>query len=236
MIILLTLILPALSILTTPSYAAPHNTPPPQTQDLTQRDNAYNLKCGNAPSVVAGTFLSPSLLPATALTTPEKTGSSEAWMDYLWCTPNTTTYTFFSIGIVTPAPPASQKYDVNGALSSATTTASTYLQSNIDGPIAGGNWTVSPPGTNIEIFVQNSKGKMTYGILNSAMSGLAEMASAFIHHQTTIVFQINDGKWGEVGIGYVGFDLIGIQDGCVYDVVAGRAFRCSDVRDGWVIE
>ncbi len=84
--------------------------------------------------------------------------------------------------------------------------------------------------------MQNSVGKMTYGILHSAMNGLAEMASAFIHYQTTIVFQINDGKWGEVGIGYVGFDLIGSQDGCVYDIVAGRAFPCSDVRNGWVIK
>jgi len=236
MITLLTLALPAISLLTLTTHAAPHNTAPSRIQDLTHRDNAYALKCGNAPSVVAGTFLSPSLLPAAALTNPERSGSSEDWMKYLWCTTNTTTYTFFGIGMMTPAPPASHHYDVNGALFSAVHTVSTYLQSNKDGPIAGGNWTVSPPGTNIEIFVQNSVGGMTYGILDSALSGLAEMASAFAHHQTTIVFQINDGKWGEVGIGYVGFDLVGSQDGCVYDVVAGRAYPCSDVRDGWVIK
>lgn len=236
MIIQFTLLLPAISLLTIPSYATPLQTPPSHTQYLTQRDNAYNLKCGNAPSVVAGKLLSPSLHPPTALTIPDKSGSKDDWMEYLWCTPNTTTYTFFSIGMMTPGPPSAQKYDVNGALSSAITTVSIYLQSNKDGPIAGGNWTVSPPGSNVEIYVQNSVGRMTYGILQSAMSGLTEMASAFIHHQTTIVFQINDGKWGEVGIGYVGFDLIGSQDGCVYDIVAGRAFPCSDVRNGWVIK
>lgn len=77
---------------------------------------------------------------------------------------------------------------------------------------------------------------MTYGILGSALTGLAEVASNYIHRETTLVFQINDGKWGETGIGYLGFNLVGGMDGCVYDIVNGKGFPCSDVQEGWVIK
>ena len=51
-----------------------------------------------------------------------------------------------------------------------------------------------------------------------------------------IVFQINDGQWGEVGIGYVGYiDPNDPQEKCIYEDVQGKEEYCEDVTAGKVI-
>lgn len=49
-----TLILPALAALVLSAQAAPLEDASDTSQGLVQRDNIYHLKCGNAPTVVAG--------------------------------------------------------------------------------------------------------------------------------------------------------------------------------------
>lgn len=184
-------------------------------------------------------FLDPSNLPAPVynhrLTTPlPLSGSAEPFMDYVWCTPKTKTYTFFGVGTVNPQP--YQSYDTTGALAQAVNTLISYLKHNLDGPLDGGQWTVSPPTTGIEIYVQNSKGTMTYGVLLSALTGLSQVAETYVREKKTMVFQINDGKWGELGIGYVGFVYPGAKSNCAYDIVDNIVSYCEDVRKGLVIK
>lgn len=155
-------------------------------------------------------------------------------MDYLWCTPKTKTYTFFGLGTVSPQP--YQWYDTTGALAQAVTNLTSYLKHNSDGPLDGGQWSFSPPTTNIELYVQNAKGTMTYGVLLSALTGLSQVADLYIREKKTMVFQINDGKWGELGIGYVGFVFTGSNGHCAYDIVKDKVLHCEDVRRGLVIK
>lgn len=85
-------------------------------QDLVERDNEWNLKCSNAPTIVAGSYVSQislhpnkkkqqpiltkretpphSLLNASDVTAPlpkvlPKSGSNQPWCKYLWCVPGT---------------------------------------------------------------------------------------------------------------------------------------------------
>ncbi len=155
-------------------------------------------------------------------------------MDYLWCTPNTTTYTFFGVGTVDPQP--TQWYNTKGALLQAVASLKFLLDHNSDSPLTGGQWSISPPTTEIDIYVQNSKGTMTYGVLLAALEGLSRVAELYIHEKKTMVFQINDGKWGELGIGYVGFAYLGAKGNCVYDIVGNDTMPCEDVRQGLVIK
>ena len=53
--------------------------------------------------------------------------------------------------------------------------------------------------------------------------------------QTPILFQINDGKWGEVGIGYVGLLTDGTPGSCQYSLVAGQDYPCSQIANGTVV-
>lgn len=62
-------------------------------------------------------------------------------------------------------------------------------------------YTATPPNTNVKIWVQSQVGKMTYGILHSALTGLA-LAALHNRDDEPMIFQINDAPWGEVGIGY----------------------------------
>lgn len=142
---------------------------------------------------------------------------------------------FFNIGLMRP--PQYQWTDYKGALHQAVDQVSEYLKSSQDGPLPDpGYWTTEPAGTNIKIGVKNSKGVMTYGILGSALTGLSQFADAgYDNTQSPIVFQVNDGEWGEVGIGYVG--MVNPADGtCIYGRSGTTKGDCADVMAGKVID
>lgn len=148
----------------------------------------------------------PSELPESLQSWPNvgrsfpSSGSSQGWFRYLMCTPNTRTYTFFNMGRMDIAPP--YYHSVSSAFIEAKREVTNYLASNPDGPITNGSWSITPQYNSIEIYVQNSKGIMTYGVLETALSGLtAWMLRGYNTRQWPIVFQINDGETGEMGIG-----------------------------------
>lgn len=108
---------------------------------------------------------------------------------------------------------------------------------NQDGSIPDkGYWSTQPAGTNIKISVINAKGQLTYGILGSALTGLSQFIDVgYNHDRNPIVFQVNDGAWGEVGIGYVG--MVDPTDAsCTYSQGGGKRWDCADVIAGKVIE
>ena len=91
-----------------------------------------------------------------------------------------------------------------------------------------------PPNTNIEIGVQNAVGTMTYGVLQSALIGLKNAASNYNPTNAPMLFQINDGQWGELGIGYAGYvDEIGQ---CLYEITPKVSHACNAVTNKWVID
>lgn len=78
------------------------------------------------------------------------------------------------------------------------------------------------------------KEKVTWGILASALGGLANATYNYDHQNTPLLFQINDGKWGELGIGYAG--VVDPTTGeCQYSVVAGQNYPCSAVANHTVV-
>lgn len=214
------------------------------SQDLAERDNKWNLKCSNAPTVIAG-----SLLNASDVTDPlpqilPSSGSNQPWLKYLWCVPNTKTYLFLNNGRLEP-PPLTWR-DTRGALAQATAQAQNNLTQHGDGPITGHysgfmtpgfNWYMTPPATNFQVYAQSSKGVLTWGILVAALTGLGQYVNGgYDFGNSPIVFQINDGQWGEVGIGYVGFiDPDDSEEKCVYWEVQGEKRYCEDVTAGKVV-
>lgn len=96
---------------------------------------------------------------------------------------------------------------------------------------------MSPPSTNFQVYAQSSKGILTWGVLVAALKGLGHYVSYFYDlGNYPLVFQINDGQWGEVGIGYVGFiDPDDPEEQCVIENVQGEVWYCEDVTAGKVI-
>ncbi|CAF9925789.1 MAG: hypothetical protein HETSPECPRED_005933 [Heterodermia speciosa] len=162
-------------------------------------------------------------------------GSDQPWEGNLWCTPGTKTYVFFNMGEMIPPP--YQWRDYKGALHQARDQVKDHLMNNQDGSIPDkGYWSTQPAGTNIKISVINAKGQLTYGILGSALTGLSQFIDVgYNHDRNPIVFQVNDGAWGEVGIGYVG--MVDPTDAsCTYSQGGGKRWDCADVIAGKVIE
>lgn len=76
---------------------------------------------------------------------------------------------------------------------------------------------------------------MTYGILGAALSALSEwMTFGYDWEQKPMVFQINDGNWGELGVGYAGF--VNPDTGkCIYASWGDASWSCDEVEEGKVI-
>lgn len=79
----------------------------------------------------------------------------------------------------------------------------------------------------------NSVGLLTFGVLKSALLGLLQFmewstfaSGGYNKGDGPMVFQINDGQWGEVGMGYVGYTGWP-GHGCVYEVVQGKVSDCK---------
>ena len=58
---------------------------------------------------------------------------------------------------------------------------------------------MTPPSTNFQVYAQSSKGRLTWGILVAALTGLGQYVNDhYDFGDDPIVFQVNDGQWGEV--------------------------------------
>ena len=173
----------------------------------------------NEADVVLATSLPPS-------------GSSQQWLKYLYCTPGTQTYTFFNFGELNPAPGTGTQIpgyrDVYGAFDQAAAAVDSLVAN--DGPIANGNWTLQSPDTNIEIGAISHVGTLTYGILKSALVGLTDVSANYNQDNNPVLFQINDGSWGEVGIGYAGYKNDVGQ--CIYMENSTANYACRDAMNG----
>lgn len=73
---------------------------------------------------------------------------------------------------------------------------------------------------------------MTYGILESALQGLSVAARVYNGGGLPMVFRVNDGGWGEVGVGYAG--LLDGGGRCYYQMAAGGTKGCQEVVNGGV--
>ena len=156
-------------------------------------------------------------------------------MKYLWCTPGTETYTFFDFGMVDPYP--SGYFNLYHAFNQFGAYAHDQIASMGDGPLTTTYY--STPNTNVKVVVFPSKGKLTYGILSSAMYGLATAAENYDKSNYPMVFQINDGPWGEVAIGAAGLeqDLDGSVK-CFYEMKGGDSSQwqqCEQIGNKQVI-
>ena len=144
----------------------------------------------------------------------------------MWCTPGTYTYVFFGSWYLTPPP-----NDYINFVDAINQTGSSY-SNQADIHIPDGSFTVDPAGTNVQVHMENShKNELTWGIVNSALIGLWQFLSVYAtgqKNQNPIVFQVNDGKWGEVGIGYAAF--LRPSDGkCLLQIYQGKEIECKDL-------
>ena len=96
---------------------------------------------------------------------------------------------------------------------------------------------MTPPLTNFQVYAQSNGGRLTRGVLVAALLGLRQYADDYDYlNKQPIVFQINDGESGEVGIGFVGIiDPNDAKRRCIYEMVQGKAKYCQDVTLGKVI-
>ena len=155
------------------------------------------------------------------------TGSNEQGFSYMWCTPGTETYVFFGAWYLTPPPLDYMNYAV-----AINETGESYAN-QADIYVPDGSFTVDPAGTNVQVHMENSGGgKLTWGIVNAALAGLYQFLSVYENgsqNQNPIAFQVNDGAWGEVGIGYAAF--LRPSDGkCLIQIWKGKEIECKDLQ------
>ena len=121
-------------------------------------------------------------------------------------------------------------HNVYEAFKQATVAINALAQN--DGPIAGGAWTLNASDTNIQISVVNQKGKLTYGILGAAFTGLTLASANYNPQENPMIFQINDGQWGEVGIGYAGY--LNSVGQCIVIENATASYACNSATHGFI--
>lgn len=148
-------------------------------------------------------------------------------MQFMWCTPGTKTYTFFGQWYLTPPP-----LDYMNFTAAINATGESYANQK-DISVPGGGFTVDPAGTNVEVHMENAhKGTLTWGIVNSALVGLYQFLSVYgdgSTNQYPMAFQVNDGDWGEIGIGYAAF-LRPSDNRCLLQINDGKELECKDLH------
>ena len=213
----------------TSSQDSTYSIPPNFHRHLPQTSNASNNSLLNDTDLMEPPL--PKVLP--------ESGSSKPWFRYLWCVPGTKTYLFLNNGRLEP-PPNTYR-DVRGALASAILQAQNDLSQHGDGPLTSPyngymtpdfSWSLTAPATNMPVFVQPSKGILTRAVLVSALTGLEQYASnGYDFGSMPMVFQINYGPQGEVGIGYMGFiDPDDPEKRCIVQDIQGDITSCDDVK------
>ena len=171
-------------------------------------------------------FLDPASVPPYPPTLPP-TGSNQQSMQFMWCTPGTNTYTFFGSWTLEPPP-----LDYMNYTTALNLTGESYANQK-DVWVPDGGFTVDPAGTNVQIHMENAGGgKLTWGIVNSALAGLYQFQSVYGNgdrNQNPFIFQVNDGAWGEIAIGYAAF--LRPADGvCILQINDGKEIWCQDLH------
>lgn len=157
---------------------------------------------------------------------PVATTDPSGYFPYLWCGAGTSTYVFidpigsygYNKGAGSPifwtgldgAYNATQNAmksraaaglglpTGDGSIDAAHTTSQTWL---IPVENISGNSGIQK----VQVFAQDANHqKLTWGIYGAALSIMKEFVLSFPLYADTSYFQINDGKWGTVGNGYVG--------------------------------
>ena len=92
-----------------------------------------------------------------------------------------------------------------------------------------GVWYSGPNGDSFMVHAASRKGILTYSVLKASLTGLLQYVDAgFDKSRDPILFQINDGSRGQVGIGFVGY-VDPITDECLYGRRDGISSPCSDI-------
>ena len=92
-----------------------------------------------------------------------------------------------------------------------------------------GVWYSGPNGDSFIVHAASRKGILTYGVLRASLTGLLQYVDAgFDKSRDPILFQINDGNWGQVGIGFVGWVDPSTNE-CMYGLREGVSSPCSDI-------
>lgn len=163
-----------------------------------------------------------SLLPSDK-PYPE-TGSSKPEFKYMWCQPGTSTYIFFYYPETSPPP--TDWYDINTAFNKT----HEYASIQKDLRIVDGGLTVNPTGTFMQIHMENyNDGEFTWGIAGSALLGLTYLTKNYPGNCNNVpngacgpmIFQVNDGDWGEIGIGYAAL-YREVTEECILKVSGGN--------------
>ena len=151
---------------------------------------------------------------------------------------------FFSNGRLIPPPTV--YHDVLGALKGGLADVQSTIAAHGDGMIQSrpedanmgvyGEWYIAPPNTNMMVQASNANmQRLTYGILGAALTGLIQYVEAgYDNSNNPLVFQINDGRWGEVATGSVGY-LDPNTHHCMIQSLSGEETDCMDVGRGKII-
>lgn len=136
-------------------------------------------------------------------------------------------------------PPPLTYRNIHAALEEAIVDIRAIIDEKGDGPVLAspidasmgisGVWYTQPGANHMRVHAAGREWILTYGVLGASLTGLLQYVDAgFDKSGDPIVFQINDGNWGEVGIGYVGY-VDPDTDECMYELKNGVASPCWDI-------
>ncbi len=147
----------------------------------------------------------------------------------MFCTPGTSTYIYFWLPNMDPPP-----VPYMGIAQAFNMTRDSYSKQE-DMTVPGGSFFVNPAGTNVQIHMENAnKGQLTWGIVESALSGLAILNTRYNNGCNggcaPMVFEVNDGRWGEIAIGYAGY-YEATDKKCVLEITGGNKPKYTYCED-----
>ena len=199
---------------------------PPQEQQLTSNPSLSDSPVTTADIVVPSQDDGP----------PQATTDQSGYFPYLWCGAGTSTYVFidpigsygYNKGTIAPIFWTGLDGAYNATQNAMTSRAATNQNpptgdGSIDGPhstsqtwlIPVGNITGNSGIQYIQVFGQDSNHqKLTWGVYGAALAIMKEFVLSYPLYADATYYQINDGKWGTVGNGYVGIVLEGNTTDC----------------------
>lgn len=211
--------------------ASPLVAPGIEAKGLSRRDNSAKIPCGNAPNIIAGKPVAAAdiVIPSQDDGPPRATTDPSGYFPYLWCGAGSSTYVFidpigsYGFNKGTNAPIFWTGLD--GAFNATQNIMKSRAKSetnpeigdgSIDGPHTTSLDWLTPVATisgnsgiqYVEVYAQDSKhGKLTWGVYGAALAIMKDFVLSYPLYADASYFQINDGKWGTVGVGYVGVVL-----------------------------